>query len=133
MYKIVHHGEVYLGNLTNHKVETALGAVIVSELKCCKKCGAFTTCTTKGECCPECEWFDPIDNICMAIPDRKKSKSLKSDDEELTTTEVDPETFLFEDDDEEDDFSDLPPERDADEDDDDEEDSFGFDDDDDDW
>jgi hypothetical protein len=130
MYNIVHHGEVYLGNLWNHMLETALGATIVSELKCCKKCGAYLTCTTKGECCPECQWFDPIDNVCMAIPDRKKSKSSKIDDEELDD-EVDPDTFLFEDDDEDDDLSDLPPERDSDDEDDEDEDSFDFDDDDD--
>ena len=92
----------------------------MSELKCCKRCGAFTTCTTKGECCPECEWFDPIDNICMAIPlTKEKPKSPKRDeeDEEVVTDEVDPETFLFEDDDEEEDDSDLPPERETDDDD----------------
>ena len=90
-----------------------LGATIVSELKCCKRCGAFTTCTTKGECCPECEWFDPIDNLCMAIPLKTKPKTPKIEDtgEEAETVEVDPDTFLFEDDDEEDDDSDLPPER----------------------
>ncbi|MHA1963110.1 MAG: hypothetical protein ACXACG_04055 [Candidatus Thorarchaeota archaeon] len=82
----------------------------MSELKCCKRCGAFTTCTTKGECCPECEWFDPIDNLCMAIPEKKKAKSLKRDDAK-ENDDVDPDTFLFEDDDEEDDDSDLPPER----------------------
>ncbi|MFX1560334.1 MAG: hypothetical protein ACFFBL_07085 [Promethearchaeota archaeon] len=98
----------------------------MSELKCCKKCGAFTTCTTKGECCPECEWFDPIDNLCMAIPERKK-KPLKRDDESQDNFDVDPDTFLFEDDDEEDDLSDLPPERESDDDEEDED--FGFDDD----
>ena len=98
-----------------------LGATIVSELKCCKRCGAFTTCTTKGECCPECEWFDPIDNLCMAIPLKKeKAKSLKRDDAdgETEAAEVDPDTFLFEDDDEDDDDSDLPPERESSDDDD---------------
>jgi len=110
-----------------------LGATIVSELKCCKRCGAFTTCTTKGECCPECEWFDPIDNLCMAIPEKTVEKPLKSDDigETGDSTEVDPETFLFEDDDEDDDVSGLPPERESSDDDDDDEDSFAFDDDDD--
>ena len=118
-----------MGNLTSRMLELALGATIVSELKCCKKCGAFTTCTTKGECCPECEWFDPIDNICMAIPEQKKAKPQKMEDEvSIESDDVDPDTFLFEDDDEDDDLSDLPPERDSDD-----EDSFGFDDDDDDW
>ncbi len=98
-----------------------LGATIVSELKCCKRCGAFTTCTTKGECCPECEWFDPIDNLCMAIPLKTKPKPLKTDDkeEDAETVEVDPDTFLFEDDDDDDDDSDLPPERESSDDDDD--------------
>ncbi|MBY8997900.1 MAG: hypothetical protein KGD60_09220 [Candidatus Thorarchaeota archaeon] len=90
----------------------------MSELKCCNKCGAFTTCTTKGECCPECEWFDPIDNLCMAISVPEKPKSLKRDDE-IETVEVDPDTFLFEDDDEDDDDGDLPPERESKDDDDD--------------
>ena len=123
-----------MGNLGNRILEIALGAATVSELKCCKKCGAYLTCTTKGECCPECEWFDPIDNICMALPNRKKPKTAKPEEEdELATDDVDPETFLFEDDDEDDDLSDLPPERDADEEDEDEDDDFAFDDDDDDW
>ncbi|MFW9769730.1 MAG: hypothetical protein ACFFF9_15425 [Candidatus Thorarchaeota archaeon] len=95
----------------------------MSELKCCKRCGAFLTCTTKGECCPECEYFDPVDNICMAIPKRKKSKQDSFDDE---PDEIDPDTYLFEDDDEDEDLSDLPPEREEEEDDD-----FDFDDDDD--
>lgn len=91
-----------------------LGARIVSELKCCKRCGAFTTCTTKGECCPECEYFDPIDNLCMAIPEKKKDKLVRSEEPK----EIDPDTYLFEDDDEEDDTTDLPPERESSDDDD---------------
>lgn len=83
----------------------------MSELKCCKRCGAFTTCTTKGECCPECEWFDPIDNLCMAIPEKKQTKPLKRATEGQDDFDVDPDTFLFEDDDEDEDLSDLPPER----------------------
>ena len=90
----------------------------MSELKCCKRCGAFTTCTTKGECCPECEWFDPIDNVCMAIPETKV-KPLKPDVEVKDDFDVDPDTFLFEDDDEDEDLSDLPPERESSDDDDD--------------
>jgi hypothetical protein len=127
--KKVHHGEVYLGNLRNRILEIALGAGIVSELKCCKRCGAFTTCTNKGECCPECEWFDPIDNVCMAVPLKKAKPQKEEMNAGLESDDVDPDTFLFEDDDEDDDLSDLPPERDSDDDDDD----FGFDDDDDDW
>ncbi|MHA2027656.1 MAG: hypothetical protein ACW98U_17310 [Candidatus Thorarchaeota archaeon] len=93
----------------------------MSELKCCKRCGAFTTCTTKGECCPECEYFDPIDNLCMAIPEREKVKQVISEEPK----EIDPDTYLFEDDDDEDDdASDLPPERESSDDD------VGFDDDD---
>ncbi|MHA2353258.1 MAG: hypothetical protein ACXABX_09080 [Candidatus Thorarchaeota archaeon] len=87
----------------------------MSELKCCKRCGAFTTCTTKGECCPECEWFDPIDNLCMAIPETK-IKPLKQTVEVKDDFDVDPDTFLFEDDDEDEDLSDLPPERESSED-----------------
>lgn len=106
----------------------------VSELKCCKRCGAFLTCTHKGECCPECEWFDPIDNLCLAAPIKKKEKPVKSFGEEgKADSEIDPDTFLFEDDEEEDDLSDLPPEREV-EDDDEEEDDEDFDfEDEDDW
>jgi len=85
----------------------------VSELKCCKRCGAFTTCDHKGECCVECEFFDPVDMLCMAGPEKKTTKTER---EEVEDNEIDPATFLFEDDDEEEDLSDLPPKRDADED-----------------
>lgn len=104
----------------------------MSELKCCKRCGAFLTCTTKGECCPECEYFDPVDNVCMAIPVRKKEKQARDGEPE----EIDPDTYLFEDDDEDEDLSDLPPERNSDDDeiDDDEiDDDEDFDFEDDDW
>lgn len=105
----------------------------MSELKCCKRCGAFITCTNKGECCPECEWFDPIDNLCLAVPE-KMVKPIKQDfdEEKDEEVEVDPETFLFEDDDEDDDLSGLPPERDTSDEDDDEDDD-DFDDEDDDF
>ena len=82
----------------------------MSELKCCKRCGAFLTCDHKGECCVECEHFDPLDILCMAGPERKTTniEPIEEDDE------IDPATFLFEDDDDdEEDLSDLPPERDA--------------------
>jgi hypothetical protein len=98
----------------------------VSELKCCKRCGAFLTCDHKGECCVECVYFDPVDIICMAGPELKSSKNEEVDIED--DDEIDEATFLFEDDDEDDDFSDLPPERDADD-----EEDFDFNDDDDDW
>ncbi|TFG31623.1 hypothetical protein EU528_05775 [Candidatus Thorarchaeota archaeon] len=111
----------------------ALWCKIVSELKCCKRCGAFATCDHKGECCVECEFFDPVDILCMAGPEKKKPKIEKEEVEEEVEEEIDPATFLFEDDDDDDDLSDLPPERDADDDDDDDEESFDFDDDDDDW
>jgi hypothetical protein len=97
----------------------------VSELKCCKRCGAFLTCDHKGECCVECQYFDPVDVICMAGPESKPKKVEERDIED--DDEIDEATFLFEDDDDEDeDLSDLPPERDADD-----EDDFGFDEDDD--
>lgn len=93
----------------------------VSELKCCKICGAFYTCDHKGECCPECEHYDPLDNLCMAGHLKKKIK--RTDELDELEEEVDPDTFLFEDDDEDEleDDSDLPPERDLDDDDDDDE------------
>ncbi|MFX0046283.1 MAG: hypothetical protein ACFE8Z_10590, partial [Candidatus Hermodarchaeota archaeon] len=72
-------------------------------------CGAFYTCTNKGECCPECEHFDPLDNLCMAGHLKKKTPKTRTRIEE----DVDPETFLFDDDDEDLDDSDLPPERDV--------------------
>ena len=87
----------------------------MSELKCCKRCGAFLTCDHKGECCVECEHLDPVDMVCMAGPE-KKAKPKK----EEVQVEVDPETFLFEEDEEEEDLTDLPPEREVVEDDDDE-------------
>lgn len=71
----------------------------VSELKCCKICGAFLTCDNKGECCPECQYFDEADNLCLAPEALKKAKKAKVT---KTSEEVDPETFLFEDDEEED-------------------------------
>ena len=83
-------------------------------LKCCNKCGAYSICKTKTDtgCCPECEYFDPIDNLCMAIPEKKKAKEVRVEESE----EVDPDTYLFADDD--DDTSDLPPERESTDDDD---------------
>lgn len=79
----------------------------MSELKCCKICGAFLTCERKGECCPECQYFDESDMLCLA-PDalKKKAKKAKPVEEDVSSSEdddVDPETFLFEDDDEEED------------------------------
>ena len=88
----------------------------MSELKCCKICGAFYTCDHKGECCPECEHYDPLDNLCMAGHLKKKAKRAAKKEER--SEEVDPDTFLFDDDDDEDeDDSDLPPERELDKDD----------------
>ncbi|MFX1261959.1 MAG: hypothetical protein ACFFAZ_07730 [Promethearchaeota archaeon] len=83
----------------------------MSELKCCKICGAFYTCDHKGECCPECEHYDPIDNLCMA--GHLKKKAMRDATLEERNEDVDPDTFLFEDDDEDefDDDSNLPPER----------------------
>ncbi len=94
----------------------------MSELKCCKICGAFLTCTRKGECCPECQYFDESDMLCLA-PDALKKKIKKAkppvEEEVLTIVEeddVDPETFLFEDDDEDDDEDDITDDEDDDED-----------------
>ena len=92
----------------------------VSELKCCKLCGSFYTCEHKGECCPECTYFDQDDNICLAPDALKKGKKPRQVMEKVE--EVDPETFLFddiEDEDEEDLLSD---------DDDDDDDNLDFDD-----
>lgn len=81
----------------------------------------------------ECDYFDPVDIICMAGPERKPTSPQKDSIEE-TEEEIDPATFLFEDDDEDEDLSDLPPERDADDDDEDEDDNdFDFEEEDDDW
>ena len=89
----------------------------MSELKCCKICGAFYTCNHKGECCPECEHYDPIDNLCMAGHLKKKAKRDATLEER--NEDVDPDTFLFEDDDDEDeDEEGLPPERELEEEDD---------------
>lgn len=93
-----------MGNFGDSTGESRLGCPIVSELKCCKRCGAFYTCTHKGECCPECQWYDPKDNICLAVPEKKKPVRRVSSDED--ETEIDPETFLFEDDDEDDEDTD---------------------------
>ncbi len=81
----------------------------MSELKCCKLCGAFYTCNHKGECCPECTYFDEEENICLAPETLKKEKKQKEMPSITKVEEVDPETFLFEDiddDDEEEDWLD---------------------------
>ena len=96
----------------------------MSELKCCKICGAFLTCDHKGECCPECQYFDETDNLCLA-PESLKKAAKKSKPVESLTVEEDDETFLFEDDDEEDEDDLLLD----DEDDEDYDDDFDFDDD----
>ncbi len=125
---MVPHGDAYLEILRNQDGKYALGCKIVSEMKCCKRCGAYLTCDHKGECCVECEYYDPVDNICLAGPEKKTKKVEKVEEEE----DIDPATFLWDDDEEDEDLDDLPPERDAD----DEDDDFSFDDDisnDDDW
>ncbi len=75
-------------------------------LKCCNICGAFLTCNHKGECCPECSYFDEKDYLCLAPDQLKKAakaKKTKLIEEEISNDDdVDPETFLFEDDDDED-------------------------------
>ena len=84
-------------------------------LKCCRLCGAFLTCNHKGECCPECSYFDEKDYLCLAPDQLKKaakSKKIKTEEEELDDIDdVDPETFLFEDDDE--DLDDLDDDEDS--------------------
>ena len=113
---MVPHGHAYLDIFRIYPCKNALGCKIVSELKCCKRCGAFLTCDHKGECCVECEHFDPIDILCMAGPE-VKSAATSSDSIDMDDDEIDPDTFLFDDDDDDDDdLSDLPPERDADDD-----------------
>ena len=83
----------------------------MTELKCCNRCGAFITCDHKGECCVECEFFDPVDMLCMAGPEKKATKVEIIEEDK----EIDPATFLWDDDDDDDeDDSDLPPERDVD-------------------
>ena len=71
----------------------------MSELKCCELCGAFHTCKDKKECCPECENFDPIENTCLVIFEKKKTKPRRAKDT-AEDDDVDPDTFLFEDDEE---------------------------------
>ena len=72
----------------------------MSELKCCKLCGAFLTCEDKKSCCPECQFYDETDNVCLA-PDEMKKAKRKPVVVVEDTGEVDPETFLFEDDEDE--------------------------------
>lgn len=75
----------------------------MSELKCCKLCASFKTCDRKNDCCPECKYFDVVDVVCLAPEVLKKKKktepTIVSEDDEFSS-DVDPETFLFEDDDE---------------------------------
>jgi len=73
----------------------------VSELKCCKLCGAFLTCDDKKSCCPECQFFDETDNVCLAPDEMKKAKRKPVAVVTEDVGEVDPETFLFDDDDDE--------------------------------
>lgn len=75
----------------------------MSELKCCKLCGSFLTCDHKGECCPECQYFDETDNICLAPESLKKAIKKSKPSEEVEEPDDD-EIFLFEDDEEEEDF-----------------------------
>ncbi len=73
---------------------------ILSELKCCKLCGAFKTCNHKGECCIECRYFDPVDMMCLAPLKKKKQAEEREKEEDTFNSDViDPQTFLFEDDD----------------------------------
>ena len=82
--------------------------LIVSELKCCKLCGAFLTCDHKSECCPECQYFDESDMVCLAPESLKKKAARKSKAaEEIVEDIVDDDTFLFDDDEEEEEDEDL--------------------------
>ena len=101
-HKIIIYAEVYLGIIK--KIEKGNSKVLaVSELKCCKLCGAFLTCEDKKSCCPECQFFDETDNVCLAPDEMKKAKRKPAVVviEDVGEVEVDPETFLFEDDDDE--------------------------------
>ncbi len=73
----------------------------MSELKCCKLCGSFPTCENKGECCPECQYFDVTDSICLA-PDPLK-RSIKKPKPIEHIDDDDDDTFLFDDDEEDED------------------------------
>lgn len=124
--KHIPHGDAYLGNCRDSIPEIRFRCFIVSELKCCKICGAFLTCNHKGECCPECQYFDETDNICLA-PESLKKAAKKSKPVQVVEEPEDDDTFLFEDDEEEED-EDLFD--DEDEEDEDFDDDFDFDDDD---
>jgi hypothetical protein len=77
-----------------------------SELKCCELCEAYATCDHKGECCPECSYYDPEEHVCMATHKPKPSEAKKTRATTYTNDEldVDEATFLFEDDEDEEDF-----------------------------
>ncbi len=90
----------------------------LSGLKCCKRCGNYFRCTTKKECCPECEYFDPEDSVCLYVPitpttiQSRKMKKTRTNREETDTTE-----FLFTEDfeeEEEEDFEDFEEDEDSD-------------------
>jgi hypothetical protein len=116
-----------LGNLSFLGITTEHWCNVVSELKCCKLCGAFLTCETKGECCPECQYFDEVDNLCLAPEALKKSKKAKESETGPEPEEVDPETFLFEDDEEEEEEEEDISSDNDDDDDDFDDDDFGMD------
>lgn len=83
------------GNPIGKHSSTGCGT-LTQELKCCRKCGAYYTCAHKGECCPECEFLDPDDDVCLAVQKPRKAKKERPVEEE-----PDEETFLFEDEEEE--------------------------------
>lgn len=85
----------------------------VSELKCCKLCGAFSTCEDKKACCPECQFYDETDNVCLAPDEMKKAKRKPAVVVVEETGDVDPETFLFEDDEDEIDADDSDDDSDS--------------------
>ena len=77
-----------------------------NELKCCELCEAYSTCEHKGECCPECSYFDAEEHLCMAThkpkpSEAKRARTVSYDEEDA---DIDEATFLFEDDEDEEDF-----------------------------
>lgn len=79
-----------------------------SELKCCKRCDAYSLCDHRGECCPECAYYDAEDNLCMAVQKPRVRRERREIREE-----PDPDTFLFEEEEEEfEDFTDEDEEED---------------------
>ncbi len=86
---------------------------VTQELKCCRLCGAFNTCNHKGECCPECQYFDEEDYLCLAPETLKKKRKRRTRvvAANAEADDVDPGVFFFEDDEEEEEEEELAPEE----------------------